>query len=72
MIISVSSLGLTHRGEPMIEIDTEERLVLTYYRGMECFINYWPLDELDSRTRSKIERGIRREYRTLPHSPLVT
>jgi hypothetical protein len=54
MVIQVSHLGLQHRGEPIIEVDTDGQLVTTHFRGLDCFINYWPLTELDSPTLRRL------------------
>jgi hypothetical protein len=60
MIVRLSDLRLEHRGEPIVEYDTDEEVVITHFRGLECFPNYWPVGELDPRTLRVLKQVVRR------------
>lgn len=54
MIVQLSHLQLSHRDEPIIEYDSVDRVVVTHFRGLKCFPNYWDLLDLDLLTVATI------------------
>lgn len=60
MIIPLREFRLEYRGEPVVEFDTVDKVIVTYFRGLECFPNYWPVDEVDVETRRKLTEILNR------------
>lgn len=45
-VIDLSTLGLEHDGEPIVEIDLHDESVISLHLGIGCFRQRWALEDL--------------------------
>lgn len=57
--IDVSHLCLEHEGEPIVEMNTSERTVVTLFRGLRSFPNTWNFEDLDRRVANQLQSVVR-------------
>jgi hypothetical protein len=55
-VIDLSTLGLEHDGEPIVEIDLHDGFVISLHLGIACFRNRWALEDLAPDVQAAIDR----------------
>jgi hypothetical protein len=54
-VIDLSTLGLKQDGEPIVEIDLHDRVVISLHLGIGWFRNRWALEDLTPDVQAAID-----------------